>query len=285
MNRRQFAATAAAALTASNAQAVPLTAQQYIDRITAKMAAAKNVSPAGTQFKRDTIKAGDPATPITGIATTFMATLDVLHRAQKSGRNLVISHEPTFWHDPEPLPELAADPLTRSKLGFIEKNKMVVWRSHDQMHGMRPDPIFLGWAKALNWEKYRSAEDPCCYTLPATTVDAVAQHHATKLKTRSARLIGDPKLKVTKVAQGGHGLEENMRLLAKSDLIIVFEARERDTAEYVRDLVAAGLPKAMLLCAHLSGEEAGMDEYAQWLRTIITEVAVEYIPAGDQFTI
>lgn len=56
-----------------------------------------------------------------------------------------------------------------------------------------------------------------------------------------------------------------MRLLAKSDP------------------VAAGLPKAMLLCTHLSGEEAGMDKYATWLRTIITEVPVEYIPAGDQF--
>ncbi len=287
MNRRQFAATAAAALAApkARAQAAPLTAQQYIDRITAKMAAAKNSSPAGAQFKRDTIKAGDPATPITGIATTFMATLDVLQRAHKAGRNFVISHEPTFWHDPEPMPELAADPLTLTKRGFIEKNKMVVWRSHDQMHGLRPDPIFLGWAKALAWEKYRDAADPRCYTLPATTVNAVAQHHATKLKTKSARLIGDPNLKVTKVAQGGHGLEENMRLLAKSDLIIVFEARERDTAEYVRDLVASGAPKAMLLCAHLSGEEAGMDEFASWLRTIIKEVTVEYIPAGDHFQI
>ena len=65
----------------------------------------------------------------------------------------------------------------------------------------------------------------------------------------------------------------------------MFEARERDTAEYVRDLVLSGQKKGMLLCAHETGEEAGMDEFARWLRTIIDEIPVEFIPAGDQFRI
>ena len=33
-----------------------------------------------------------PETPITGIATTFMATFDVLQRAAASRKNLVITH-------------------------------------------------------------------------------------------------------------------------------------------------------------------------------------------------
>ena len=45
----------------------------------------------------DTIKAGDPETPVTGIATTVMATYDVLERAAASGHNLIITHEPTFY--------------------------------------------------------------------------------------------------------------------------------------------------------------------------------------------
>jgi putative NIF3 family GTP cyclohydrolase 1 type 2 len=280
MNRRRFATVTASALMAPRANAAPLTARQLVERITTKMSAPRN--PNGT---RDTFKCGDPDTPVTGIATTFMATLDVLQRAHKAGRNFVITHEPTFWHDPEPIAVMSDDPVYRFKREFVEKNRMIVWRQHDQMHGVRPDPIFVGWTKALGWESYRDKADPRFYTLPPTTIDAIARHLAVRLKTRSLRLVGDAQLKVSKVAQGGHSLEGNMELLNKSDLIVVFEARERDTVEYVRDAVLSGQKKGMLLCAHETGEEAGMDEFARWLRTIIDEVPVEFIPAGDQFRI
>ena len=32
-----------------------------------------------------------------GIATTMMATLDVMKRAAAAGKNMVITHEPTFY--------------------------------------------------------------------------------------------------------------------------------------------------------------------------------------------
>src|ERR1700733_628787 len=51
----------------------------------------------------DTFKAGDPDTPVTGIAVTMMATLDVLQRAAANHQNLVITHEPTFFsHQDQP---------------------------------------------------------------------------------------------------------------------------------------------------------------------------------------
>ena len=280
MNRRKFAGIVGAGIAASRLQAAPPTARQIVDRIRQKLAA-----PPVPNSTRDTFKCGDPDTPVTGIATTFMATLDVLQRAQQAGRNFVISHEPTFWHDPEPMAEMAGDPVTRFKLDFVEKHRMVVWRQHDQMHTVRPDPIFVGWNKALGWESYQDPADSRLYTLPRISVDAVAKHTAARLKTRSLRLVGDPDLMITRVGHGGHTLDGNMALLAKADLIVVFEARERDTIEYVRDTVLSGRKKAMLLTAHEVGEEAGMDEFARWLRTIVTEVPVEFIPAGDQFWI
>ncbi len=60
-----------------------LTAQQVIERI------QKNVGVPWTTPTVDTIKAGDPNEPVTGIATTMMATLDVLERASAEGKNLV----------------------------------------------------------------------------------------------------------------------------------------------------------------------------------------------------
>src|ERR1700686_4021593 len=43
----------------------------------------------------DGFKAGDPNTPVKGIATTAMATLAVLKQASNAGTNLIVTYEPT----------------------------------------------------------------------------------------------------------------------------------------------------------------------------------------------
>ena len=40
----------------------------------------------------DTVKVGNPSQPITGVASTFLPTFDVLKRAHAIGANLVIPH-------------------------------------------------------------------------------------------------------------------------------------------------------------------------------------------------
>src|SRR5689334_4013713 len=56
----------------------------------------------------DGFKAGDPATPVRGIATTAMASMDVLRQASKAGLNLIVTYEPTFFGQldgrPAPVP-------------------------------------------------------------------------------------------------------------------------------------------------------------------------------------
>src|SRR4030095_14731709 len=67
------------------------TAQEIVDRIKQKL---------GVDWKADGVdvfKAGDPMTPVRGIATSAMATLDVLKQAIKAGANFVITSEPTFF--------------------------------------------------------------------------------------------------------------------------------------------------------------------------------------------
>jgi len=87
----------------------------------------------------DTFKAGDPDTPVTGVATTMMATFDVLKRAASEGANLVITHEPTFYSHEDKTESLeeANDPVWREKENFIREHRIVVWRFHDHWH-MRP---------------------------------------------------------------------------------------------------------------------------------------------------
>src|ERR1043166_8264128 len=45
----------------------------------------------------DGFKAGNPDTEVRGVATTAMATVEVLRRAAKAGLNLILTYEPTFF--------------------------------------------------------------------------------------------------------------------------------------------------------------------------------------------
>src|SRR5262245_30062746 len=118
VTRRHFAAALSAAPVF--AQNTPLTAKQALDKI------RQNLGVEWHEPTVDTIKAGSPDTPVKGIATTVMATLDVLQRAAAQGKNLVITHEPTFYNHEDKTQEFEKDPVYLAKQELIAKNNMVV---------------------------------------------------------------------------------------------------------------------------------------------------------------
>lgn len=67
-----------------------LAIQQVIDTIIAAIPGGRK------QETVDTVKTGDPAQPVKGIVTTFLATQEVIERTIALGANLIITHEPTF---------------------------------------------------------------------------------------------------------------------------------------------------------------------------------------------
>src|SRR5499425_1473152 len=136
------------AATRSGAGRAP-TAQEIVDRIKA------NVGIPWMAQTRDTFKAGDPQTPVTGIAVTMMATMNVLQRAAANGQNMIITHEPTFFDDPdkaETVPQGEQDPVLAEKRRFIDEHHLVIWRFHDHQHRMQPDQVEQGNARKLGWE-------------------------------------------------------------------------------------------------------------------------------------
>jgi putative NIF3 family GTP cyclohydrolase 1 type 2 len=236
----------------------------------------------------DEFKIGDPDAPITGITTTFMSTLDLLQRSAAAGNNFVISHEPTFWSAADVVSALRDDPLYHHKVDFIEKNKMVVFRFHDHWHAHRPDGIFIGWNRAMGWERcVRYGPDPfsIAYEIPETSLRQLALDMQSKLNVHSMRIVGDPNLRITRVGHGGHYIAQCMATLPKVDLLIVGESREWEAAEYVRDAIAAGQKKALIQLPHEGGEEAGMRYCAEWLKTFVNEAPIQFIPSGDPFWI
>jgi putative NIF3 family GTP cyclohydrolase 1 type 2 len=265
-------------------QSATVTAAQVIDRIKA------NVGVPWMAQTVDTFKAGDPSTPITGVATTMMATFDVLQRAAAANRNLIITHEPTFYGHQDQTTDLEneKDPTYTAKQDFIAKHHLVVWRFHDHWHQRRPDGILTGMVKALGWESSQRSDDPSVFTMKVeTTLQSLAADIRTKLDAKTLRVVGDPQLKVTAVAlsPGFACYPNNRRLLQMPDVqvVIIGEAHEWEAIEHAADASAAGLQKGLIAIGHIPSEQAGMDECARWLRTFVTEVPVDFIPTKDPF--
>jgi putative NIF3 family GTP cyclohydrolase 1 type 2 len=101
------------------------------------------------------------------------------------------------------------------------------------------------------------------------------------------RVVGDPAMPVRRVlASWGYisrdpGIEQLSR--ADVDVLIGGEAREWEVVEYAQDAVAAGNKKALILIGHVASEQAGMKYCAEWLRTFITEVPVDFVVTPEPF--
>ena len=238
----------------------------------------------------DTFKAGNPDAPVTGIAVTMMATMDVLERAAASGQNLIITHEPTFYNHLDKLDELEEkenDPVLAAKLAFIAKHNLVIWRFHDHWHRRKPDGIEAGMAHALGWEKYQDLKNDYLFSIPETTLEKLADDLRSKLETHAMRVVGDPNLKVKRVAlvPGASGFHKETLALEKSDIevLVTGEPREWETVEYVADAVTQGKRKGLIILGHIPSEQAGMEECTRWLKTFVAEVPVKFVPTVDPF--
>jgi len=263
------------------AAAQTLTAAQAIQRIQQHYAAPV---PPDTV---DTVKAGDPSTPVTGIAVTFLDTMDVLREANRRGLNLVITHEPTFYNHRDDTAFFADDPVYREKLDFIQQHHMVVFRFHDQIHEVSPDPIAVGLIEALGWQSYTAPSDPFHATIPKTTLAQLSLDLAKKLDARSVRVIGDPSLSITHVAlvPGAAGLQKQVLALRDKDVdvVIVGESAEWEGVEYTRDASAQGRHKAMIVLGHEVSEEPGAKKAVEDIRALFPGLPVALIPAGQPY--
>lgn len=258
-----------------------LTAGEVVERI------RKNVGIPWREHTVDRIIAGDPGTPVTGIATTMMATLDVMQRASAAGLNLVITHEPTFYSHQDTVEPFKDDAVYQFKTEFIARHKMVSFHFHDHWHGHKPDGIAMGMARELGWEKYMDAENPRLFSLPETPLARLAEQVQASLKIRTMRVVGDLRLPIRRaIASWGYVSQfPGVPLAARPDidLLIVGETREWELVEYVQDQIASGQKKALMLLGHVVSEQSGMKYCAEWLKTFIGEVPVQFVPAAEPF--
>ncbi len=235
----------------------------------------------------DTLIAGSIDTPVTGISTTIMATLDVIQRSAAAGNNLVITHEPTFYLHQETIDTPAEDEVSRYKREFIRKHNMSIFHFHDHWHARRPDGVATGMMKELGWEDHADPRIPNLFHFPGTPLARFAQEMMSKLNIQTMRVVGTPDLSVNRVAAswGFLSREPGIRLLSQAgiDVLITGETHEWEAVEYAQDLVTMGKQKALIILGHMLSEQAGMKYCAEWLQSFIPEVPIAFIPMTEPY--
>lgn len=286
LSRREFVvmAGAVAATTRLPAQVGgrTLRAGEIVDRIKKQLGIPWN-----EKTFRDLFHLGGPETEVHGIAASFGGNFRVMQLAEKRGLNMLIVHEPTFYSDADVVDWVKDDPMYKWKLDWGNRHNMVVWRIHDHWHAYKQDGkadgIRTGWLEAMGWAQYEVDGDTTLFQIPPTTLKGLALYVAKQLDTGSVRVVGDPDLRVTTVATGGHGLIQNARAMQRADAFIAGEAREYDSVEYARDTVLAGAKKGGLFLSHESEEDKGMKHFAEWAQPFLPEIPVRYLPTTDEF--
>jgi putative NIF3 family GTP cyclohydrolase 1 type 2 len=281
LSRRNLLLAGGATAVLSSAQEAPLTAGQVVERIKANL---------GIPWKLptvDNIIAGSPDIAVKGIATTMMATLDVLERAAAAGKNMVITHESTFFSHQDSIDQLKDDPTYQYKLDFCRKHDIVSFHFHDHWHRRQPDGIAAGMARELGWEKHTDPGNIRLFSFPSAPLSRFAKDMQTRLGIRAMRVVGNPNLPVTRaIASWGYCSQfPGIPLFARPDIdvLIVGETREWELVEYAQDAITSGKKKALILLGHVVSEQAGMKLCADWLKTLFPEVPVEFIAAPEPF--
>jgi putative NIF3 family GTP cyclohydrolase 1 type 2 len=273
LTQRRFvqAMTAAGLASGSATQKPPaITSRQAVSRVHAQLK-FEGVKIAGPQdATEDTFKLGDPDRPITGIATTWMDTLEVLRRAHAAGCSMVITHEPTFYNAADLTDSLQNDAVYRAKMDYALERNMCVWRFHDYIHSRHPDPIF----KAFNDKIGFGQNGQTIYSIEPTRLEDLVSRLERRLETPNLRFVGNPKMTVSHLGIGKHFLG-SIADDEEADVWLWPEPKEFNTFEYFRDATELGIPKTMIGMTHELLEEWGMLEpCAQWLRRLIPEVPI-----------
>lgn len=266
------------------------TVQQVIDKILDDMCG-------GPKFEAtcDIITVGSPDNIVTGVATTFMATFDVIQEAVSQGKNFIITHEPTWFTGADKTDWCKNDSVYAAKHKYLEEHGITVWRLHDHMHmGSSIDYIYEGLLRELDWKQYLQPDEkfPWVYEIPETTIGELASLFKDRLEMKTVQIIGDANMKVRRlgilVGGGslGFGVEEMpMQVMERNklDLMIVGDITEWTICAYINDAYQMGMNRGMLTLGHERSEETGMKYLAAWMQERFTDFPIQFIDAREPF--
>jgi putative NIF3 family GTP cyclohydrolase 1 type 2 len=259
-----------------------LTAGGVIERI------KKNVGVPWREKTVDNLLTGALDTPVHGIATTMMATLDVVERCVAQGKNMIVTHETPFYLHQDVTDDIKDDVVLQYKLAFCKKHDVAMFHFHDHWHAHHPDGIAQGMVDQLGWQKnVDAADDPKRLTFDGVPLANFVSEMSRRLNARTIRVLGDPQLPVKRVqtSWGYCGREGGIKIFSQPDVdvLICGETREWELVEYCQDSIRMGNKKALIVVGHVLSEQGGMILCRDWLKAFVPEVPVEFVAAMEPF--
>ncbi|ULT59936.1 Nif3-like dinuclear metal center hexameric protein [Neobacillus drentensis] len=261
-----------------------LTVQHVLDRLMEPVDHIQNTV--------DMLKFGHPNMEVKGIATTFMATQQVIKRAIHLGVNLLITHEGLFYSHIDN-PELWEENTVYSeKNRIITESGLSIYRFHDYLHRCQPDGIMTGLIEALEWKTFIEKDTPTSTVvkIPPMSVREIAEYVKDKLGIQFVRTVGELSDTCSRIGllagyRGGGTLSIPLFEKEHVDLIISGEGPEWETPEFVRDAVYQGKRKALIVLGHAESEAPGMKYLAKWIQSEFPGIPVHFIPEKPLFKV
>jgi len=177
----------------------------------------------------DTVKSGDPSRPVRKAGVCWYPSIWDIQAAVAAGCDLLIAHEPTFWHhsqDEQPW-RMRGPGVAKSQA--LEESGLVILRAHDTWDNWPQDGIRDSWARLLELgEPIREGSElrlTALYSVEEQKLKRFARHVARRIRELgedAVQVMGDPDRLVRRVAVGvGCVVPDQEMVEAGADVLIV----------------------------------------------------------------
>ncbi len=233
----------------------------------------------------DRVIYGDPDSEVTGIAVAWMPYRATIEHAKELGANLLVVHEPTFYHHWDLDGKDVDVPGLEEKKQAIDSAGITIIRCHDIWDALPGIGIPYAWGDFLGLGDPTTEE--LYYNVYAVPPQTAAEFAATVAKTTAplgqpaVGLYGDPDCEVTSVGLGTGCISNPFRIYRMgADLAISVDDTVRAwvAGEWCHDT-----GKPLIVVNHCTAEEPGMVTLADHLRRTFPDTQVDHIPQGCSY--
>jgi putative NIF3 family GTP cyclohydrolase 1 type 2 len=252
------------------------------------------------------IECGDGSANVTGIATVWTPSIEVLQKAIAANHNFIVSMQPPFWVETGTVKTevslgrpsakaLAGSQAYEQKKKLIDDHGLVIWRFNENYVTLPGNPRLQGLAHTLGYKEHEDTPatqklaeiGAGVYTIPEVSLMELAEKARDRANAKALRILGDPAVKVKSVVlKPGYITDADIMAMVhdrNADVVVCGEACEWEAFEYAEDWITADWGKGMIMLGRAASEDPGARELAAWMKTFVTEVPVTGFAVGEPF--
>ena len=210
---------------------------------------------------------------------------DTVERAMEVGANVLVVHEPTFYHHWDLDGKDVDVPELEPKKKLIADSGVTIIRCHDVWDALPDIGIPYAWGDFLDLGKPTKSERFYnIYDVPSQTAGAFAGHVASKtgsIGQSTVEFYGDPDRTIGSVGVGTGCISNPFKIYRMgADLAISVDDTVRAwiAGEWCHDT-----GKPLIVVNHNVAEEPGMVTLADHLRKAFPDIPVTHIPQGCSY--